>query len=436
MANPVHLRSPAALPLPVLALVLAGVCLAQEPTPPVAPPPPLPIQPAQEPGPDPTATPRAFGDIPIKVDAPPPAWIQPGLRLTFHTMAGIISTGGHEFVPDERGNWQLPDGRSFKRQEVHGTGSEGYLQVNVVGMTRETVAVQMLFYLCEGLHTNTQMQSLELGYRAPAGTGGDLWLHPKVIEGLLVNGAPGMVVTRISKTVDQVTHDCVMLFWQSPGGRRLWMYDRESGVLVYSSELTKTGAERMHGGGLRPGGTSARFTTFQASATPVIPWAGQPVPEWVGKVGGYEYRGKISVRQPGMVETPLPFALSLDVIGRGPDWIECRVRGDGGTGGSLTGADLRVYGSHQLIGQWIPPQALAALSAGQEIDRDPWSRFVTRVGHVGDDVVVIVQEGPRQKFEFLYRRRDGLLARAVLTDAIASVPGMTKVLEFELAGTR
>ncbi len=111
------------------------------------------------------------------------------------------------------------------------------------------------------------------------------------------------------------------------------------------------------------------------------------------------------------------------------------ISGDG-AGGSIPGLDVRVAGNHQFGGQWIPPEGIAVLRTGQELDRDPLTNVTTRVRHVDQSSVVIAQVGPMQSLEFTYRRTDGMLVSAVFTEALPPVPGMSKVLEFELAGTR
>lgn len=383
----------------------------------------------------PLLLPEAPSALPFAVTTPPPAWIEPGLRLTFRVLAGVNPSGDCEYQVDEHGHWVDAAGNRYKRVEAAGTGSAGWLQANVLAIDDRQVAVQMLFYLFDGLDESAPTERMEFGNLAAAGCGGDLWLHPQALDGLLQRGAPGLVVRAMDYRIEQVSYRALLLFWPRPAGRSVWIYDRDSGVLLYASDIQKGGARRAQTGEqLSAGGASVRFTTFKGSRTLQVPWARQPLPPAVQRAQGFDFRGRMRV-EPVATDTPLPFALRYDVLQRGDDWLCARqVAAD-----AVPGLDLRVRSSGQLGGLWLPPAAAAGLKVGQVLDRDPLVKTTVSVAYVDAEVVTICQQGPRQRFEFTYRKTDGLLVRGSFVEQLTATPGapaLRKAVDLELAGVR
>lgn len=373
--------------------------------------------------------------LPFAVTTPPPAWIEPGLRLTFQVITGTNPSGDYDYEVDEHGQWVDAGGNRYKRSESVGTGSAGYLQVNVLSLDQQQVRAQMLFYLFDGLDSAAPTENTEFGNVANAGCGGDLWLHPDALRQLLQNGATGVAVRAIDHTIDQVTYKAVLLYWRRPAGRSIWIFDRDSGVLLYASDISKGGGRRAQTGEqLSAGGATVRFITFKGSRTIAAPWRKLPLPPAVRAARGFDFSGRIAIK-PVATDTPLPFQLRYDVAQRGDDWLTAKAV----TANTLGANELRVRSSYQLTGLWIPPAACAELKVGQVLDTDPFVKTTVSVTYVDDQVVTISQRSPRQDFQFTYRRSDGLLARGCFTELLAPVPGgpaMSKVVEMELANVR
>lgn len=386
----------------------------------------------------PTGSGSTVGDLPFQVAAPAPPWIRPGLRLTFYHASSVTPHGDWDYTVDENGEWVDKQGTRYNRERAIGTGSHGLLEVNVAGMDEKQVSAQMLFYLFDGMNLAEPTRNLELGFAAPAATCGDLWMHPQALEELLLNGHAGLNILRVSKTIENATYDGVMIHCAIETGKSVWIYDRASGVLLYSSHLGKqpptysnTGAQTSKGG------ATATFTVFKGSRYPEIPWKDAPAPDWLAGITQLEYQGYFAVRQQGIPDTPLPFGVSIWVKERGADWLLL----DGQVRSTTPGSDLpgiggRASGNRQLCGFWIPVQGLKALTGGQELDRDPLTRVVTRVSRLDAQSVTITQSSPRQQLDFTYRTSDGLLVKAVIIDYLGFPPGMANVREIDLTGAR
>lgn len=87
---------------------------------------------------------------------------------------------------------------------------------------------------------------------------------------------------------------------------------------------------------------------------------------------------------------------------------------------SVTEYTERIDGPAQVGAMWIPPDELARLSAGQELDRDPVTQAVVSVSSVADtewgSAVTIVETGPAEEFELVYDVESGLLVSSVSVD--------------------
>jgi len=379
-----------------------------------------------------------IGDLPFQVTAPAPAWVRPGLRLTFYHASSTTPHGDYDYKVDENGDWVDKRGTRYSREKAIGTGSHGLIQANIVGMDQHKAATQMLFFLFDGMNFAEPTQKIELGYSAPAATGGDLWLHPQVLEELLRQGHAGLNVRRIAKTIDNATYDGVLIHCSTEHGKSVWIYDRASGVLLYSSQLgTQAPTFSNTGARTSKGGATAMFTIFKGSRYPEIPWKDAPAPEWLAGIQKLDYQGHFAVRQQGIPDTPFPFSIDVEVKERGHDWLllDGQVR-SGMPGGGLPGFGGRATGRQQLCGFWIPVQGLKSLRPGQELDNDPMTKVVTRVNRVDGESVTISQLSPRQQLDFTYRLSDGLLVKGVFAERFTFPPGMANVLEINLTGAR
>lgn len=398
--------------------------------------------------------PPAFGQIPgIQVEGPPPAWIRPGLRLTYKRTSSYVPSSNVEMIEGiTRGMKALCSdsvtGRKYSSEELWGSGSAGFLQANVLALDAERAVIQMTFHLFDGLDSSAPVEKLESGYVAPASMGGDLWIHPEALEKLAGSGSEGRSgqaassadITRTEYKLGQATYKVVQIVRSSdprlnPGAPRsfgIWIYDLASGILLHSGSVTGIAANKTpEGATLAPSAVTIQHTIFEGSRRMNLPWSSQPPPSWLGGVKRFRFGGKFSLLQQGVPTSPQLFDVNFDVSARGPGWLQLEVGG----GSPQSGEEGRVAGSLQLGGLWIPPGAMASLKAGQLLDQDPFTKVTTSVSSVSAQAVVLTLAGPRQQKELHYDPKSGLISRAVVTERILGVPGMSNRVELQLNGT-
>ncbi len=392
-----------------------------------------------------TGSGQMLGDVPgLAVTTPPPPWIAPGLRLTYYTMTGFLTNGPHEYILDAKGGWKDKQGNRYKRNDIQGGGSNGLLQFNIVGMDQQKAAVQMLFYLYDGMNTSEPQQKLETGYVGQGGNGGDLWLHPEALKALVGKyanqpppkfGQGGMWVSQIQKQIEQATYNAVQIaLMAESGSRKVWVYDLASGVLLYSSEINKISVAQTQTARVHPGGSMVKFTTFKGSRMLSVPWAQQPAPAWVARARTFRYRGTFQVNIPGSPATPFPVNATITVAERGADWLKFDVATGNQAPGASSEMTVRVAGNSMLCGSWIPPTAMGTLQAGQVLDSDPFTKVTVQVGAADAQHVTLVHNSPRQQIQYTYRRQDGLLVRTLFNDRFNRL-NMSNQIELSLVST-
>ncbi len=377
----------------------------------------------------------AFGDIPgLTVNAPPPDWVRPGLRITYYTIAAVLPSEPYSYSLDEKGRWKDDHGNKFKRNEMEKSGSHGLLQADILSLNEKSVAALMVFFMFDGANTSAPLRKLESGFVANAATCGDLWIHPEVLKELLEE-SKDLTLTRVSKEIDGTTYDAVQIISNRRQGRGVWVYDLKSGILLYSSDVTVTaGTATKQNTLLSPPSTVVRFNTFKSTRFVDVPWANQPPPPWLRTVRRIDFRGEFKVEQQGYPSGQgMVFNTGLQVIGRGADYLHLKVEAQGGPPGGLDDSQFRVNGNRQLCGLWIPPQGLAQLRPGQVLDRDPLTKLTTSVKAVDGQKVVFELSSPLQEGQLTYRRSDGMLIHAVVRESLG-VPGMSNAIELTLTG--
>jgi hypothetical protein len=390
---------------------------------------------------------KLIGDIPgLTVTGPPPNWIGPGLRLTYYAMYATLPDGPYKLIPDADGILKDKNGQRYNIEKMSKKASHGYMQANVVAMDERDAAVQMAFFLFEGMNEHEPIFKFDTGYVASATTGGDLWMHPDALAELAREASDqppfdpteynGMWIRRRDYTIDNATYDALQIISVRDSGKGVWIYDMASGILLYASDVTALDVQKNRSGqDLSPGGSTVRFTTFKGSRDLDLPWKDDPSPSWLGKIRHFDYEGDFNVHVPGSPPTPFKLSVAVEVQRSGPGWMLSEATSRAQTPGALPDVGIRIGGDCQLGGGWISAHGLQRLEVGQVIDEDPLTRVRTVVDHVDREFVTLRQEGPRQQAQLTYRKTNGMLVRMQTSERIGP-PGMRNEIDLYLTGSR
>lgn len=355
-----------------------------------------------------------------------PAWVTRGTRLSYYASAASVPGSYHQYVEDENGGWIDPDtGDRYRQEDVSSASGHGFNQVSVTALNDAVAVLSVRVYGLTDLSLDSPVTTLAWGGAVGLpGAGSDYWLHPDVLAGVDEIVSPTLKVVRMPYVIDETEYSSIWIQSISDDGNYTWVYDEDTGVLLHTASSTTgppLGGPVAAGEG-RDGSTFLTQSTLVGIRQTTLPWATGAAPPWVASTDHLEYVGTISVSVAGSPSVVLDCSLAVDRRASGTDWVRYlfarTITSD--VAPSVTEYTERIDGPAQVGALWVPPDELARLSAGQELDRDPVTRAVVTVSSVDDSewgpAVTILETGPAEEFELVYDVESGLLVSSVSLD--------------------
>lgn len=307
---------------------------------------------------------------PELLSAPAPSWLDEGLRATYYVIAST------------------PESERTENVE-YGTGSAGYglSQVDVVALEDGNAATFTLPYAPDTQGAMRQMQGF--GSVVPEGCG-DFWCSPEVLGKVPEQASDEFTVQRLPVNIGGKDYQAIRFDIKSGTFEMALIYDLKTGIMLYHTvDYTSYSSQENEIIGTR--GTHAIYE-FRNLRKVKIPWNEGRVPQWLAKGENIGYQGQTSVQVQGAspMVTPMSVQVSvLDVMSR-----YAKVRLDTYNQDPVPPAYIiTVSGISQLMGNWIPPEAIADLRPGI-IDTDPDTNMQTSV--VSNDGGTIIFEKTNQ----------------------------------------
>jgi hypothetical protein len=300
--------------------------------------------------------------------AAPPA-IEEGLRATYQ-----IITGSPE--SETEGNVEF----------VGGDAGVGLAQVTVVALEAGKAATwTMAFAPDTTLGAMKRVNSY--GSVTPVGCG-DFWCNPQVLQGIPERAGDDLTVTRGTFELGGKSYNVIRFNFQSNQGIALGMiYDLESGIMLYhtadySSSLT------TEGGGLLRRGQNAILKLVNLRAVD-IPWKEGSVPAWARPGSTLSYQGRHSFWLPQMPDVaPTVSSLGSELVIQAAHSRYAEGRQQTYTQEAIQPPYVpMVSGIAQLMGFWVPEEALS-LQPGA-VDYDPDTGMTTSILESGPEGVVM-----------------------------------------------
>ena len=275
--------------------------------------------------------------------APAPAWLRPGLRVSYNFAFATFAQDLDDPTP---------------------SGS-ALLQYDVIAQDRRGVVVIPTSY-------STQIQGqppTALGYQVGLPGLGDFWFAPEVLAEAEAAAYEQFAVNRLAVEVEGESYDVVRMQSNTEGGEEVWEFEAATGLLVFHRQaLYDAGGNQ----------TSGSILTLLDSREVKLPWRFGSVPPWVKTGVEIDLQGSQMMDLGGPPYVSLPMAANLRVTKAGALWSEHRQTL--WLNNRQIGRNVGATGVAQLFGGlWLPPEALGALKAGALLDRDAITGFVTRV---------------------------------------------------------
>lgn len=305
--------------------------------------------------------------------APAPAWLRPGVRLTYNSAFATFARD----IDDP-----TPSGAAL-------------IQFDVVAQDRRSVVSLTTMY-------STQIQGQPpagLGYEVALPGVGAFWFSPQVLAHAEDAAFEDFTVNRLTIEVDGETYAVVRM--QATTGRsdEVWEFETDTGILVFHQQVLY-GADGEK--------TSGSYMTLAGRRQVKLPWRFGSVPKWVKPgveldLGGTQM---MDLGSPPYIRLPMNVNLSINKVGS--LWSEYNQAT--WFNGRQIAQTASATGVAQILGgMWLPPEALGVLKAGTILDRDPLTGLVTRVDEAGTRQIIVSGQGPNYMIRYTYDARSGRL---------------------------
>ncbi len=338
--------------------------------------------------------------FPELAQKPAPEWCKPGVRLLY-----TVASANIRLNPNDSG----------------AGGGAGYTTVDVVGLDQQHAALTITSY-SDGTGGRNYVSLASQGDITPPATGGDYWIHPDVLRGATRMAGQGLQILEMPYEAGGRRYDAVRFQYDAHNSQSVYVYDKATGIMVFSSNRV----------GPAEGDRTQGHLEFQGMRTVTWPWSNAAPPDWLARFGGMRGQGTQTIAIPGSPAMPIPLQCGFTAKQRGADWLQYEL--------SVTMAGLAgmppqtntvagVCGNGSFNGLWIPPQAIGALQAGQVLDEDPVLGIQRLVLQADANLVVLREQGRTYYLDGLYDTRTGLLRRAVKVEQ--SIATTTTDISFE-----
>lgn len=340
--------------------------------------------------------------------APPEAKV--GMRISYYHGTALIAGKGYNWTSDDQGNWVDPDtGQHYSRIDKAGTAGAGIDEYNIVFIDdkRAIVGHSTLSLLQGAFYFVTEM-----GTEGPASTAGTIFMNPAALQALPSNSDPDHAVIHGYWPVGGKNVDAVITKGKTPNGHVDFAYAAHSGLMVHFGSMAVGGASPVTQGETNTPSTSMTEIDLLGARTLSVPWANDPDPPCAADFHSMDFRGRLQLN--GCTQT---YEIKYTMKDKGSGWVLCDVVSTTGSlvpNGNSTDLNSSIAtGSTQLDPLWINPSTLAKLQPGQELDTDPYSKIVTKVGDRQDGpkgpMIVIQHTTPIQVLTYGYDLQTGML---------------------------
>lgn len=321
--------------------------------------------------------------------APAPAWIEPGMRLSY-----LVRDA---FVPRSRYTVNLgPDGWSQMENSASASG-QGIEEIDVLAVPDDCVVVNYLTRLLNPDGT-TNITSL-VGGPTTAGDAIDAWIHPDVLRRYVGPEQQGVRCFRTPYEAAGKRFDAVWRQVTTGSGSITDVYDIASGLRLHHAECAQTAQVALDIGVNANGAMMLSQRTLVGMRKVATPWSRGRLPKAATELRELVYEGSLDTLLPGTPPMRSPEQVRLLRVGIGGDFVVMRRTGASWIGNARTDMAVRDIARGPLsMTPWVvEPGDLAKLQQGQELDRDPVTRLVTRVSWIGRDAagrnVVVIRIG-------------------------------------------
>jgi hypothetical protein len=373
----------------------------------------------------------------------PPAWVQPGTRLSYYGAAASVAQSSYTYVEDPTGTWEDPTtGKRYRRTDESGedmptAAGEAFTQTDVLAVEGTDVVVSTTLYSIDLLAR--QFTLTPMGGARTAGAAVDgAWVNPDLLRQVEASGYGDLQVLRGDYVLDGVSYRALSFVSNAAGAYQASTYDTASGLLLRTNTSTEGAGAPVHGPLDNPqGNVQLSNTRLVGVRQRTLPGIDAAAPDWVAAGPTLSYRGECTIinpLDPGSGPWVYPMQMTVTLGEGGRTWATFASHTVIDLGGSPQPTDATgVTGSTGLY--WYDPATLSTLGAGQLLDEDPvtGARVTVAAADAGGSgsVVTLVTEMNGVTLRLGYDVGSGVLGSLEITQ---SVTGSTIRLQLVSSG--
>lgn len=310
-------------------------------------------------------------------NAPAPAWVKEGVRLTYKAAAAQQGMGGN---------------------------GAGLVTVDIVSVANGEVGLDVRVY-ADPTGQGALSIATVAGVVQPASVG-EYWISPQALQRAAQQPVPGINVQQGQMQANGKNTTVFVVDSQQMGKG---VYDAQSGILITSQSAQAT-------------------QDLVEMRQRKLPWVEGRPPSWLAKTKQLTYSGQMMMNQPGMPPQGGSITARYDILGAGANMLAMKrsiVFDQGGM--QQPGPEaIMVSGASQTMGLWVPPLALRQLRQGQLLDEDKSTGArlsVSQVGKMpyGRNAATIVEESPSFVMYADYELETGILLLSTFVDKSSGV---------------
>jgi peptidoglycan hydrolase-like protein with peptidoglycan-binding domain len=341
----------------------------------------------------------------------------PGARITWYQSSASIPGVREALTPDDQGNWVDRNGRRYSVKDMPGAGGMGILQLTIVDADPRALAADARSWIYIDPQSGTLQSTSAAGYVGNIEGLGEYWIHPSKLAATQDMSGGGSVIRRMQYPLNGRNYNAIVFNTSSGTSFQRYVYDLETGLLLVATS-SSVGSPTMVA---NPDGTSSpgagttmiTYSCLLDVRQTRLPWAADPLPEWMRRNGRLDYRGTYLTSIPGVPEMPADFVTSYQ-LGPSTD-RSVRARQTSSLSYAYQSAPNesvvdRVVGSAMVGALFIHPQTLRAMRPNEVLDEDPVRKARTFFAGVQGNAAVVVEQSANEMTSLFYDLQSGVLA--------------------------
>jgi len=301
---------------------------------------------------------------PQLAQAAAPDWLVEGTRATYYVISGTADSEQDTSVE-------------------YGSGNAGYglSQTDIVALENGRAAANTQTYAPDSFGALRPV----LGTASVSLLGcGDFWCNPNVLNSIPESAANDLVVQKLPLTLSGKSYQTIRFDFTDDTLQMAMVYDLDSGILLY--HIVDYSSYSNRNSYLSTSSNHATYE-FRDLRTVQMPWKRGVLPSWLVAHDTLTYQGQTAVQVQGAQPYGFPRTIQGVVTALHNRYAEMTFTTYAKDAVATTSSTTSVGGINQLLGFWIPEDAVGKLGTGT-VDSDPDTGMVISIVQSGADGII------------------------------------------------